>query len=252
MLRSVGVLLLLAFLKRQNRLRLHNKYLKKHRNTSVHLILTSSDEWTYFLFSYSLLFIFFPEISKPQLLCLHMPSVSMHFTGIQSRLGFCDQGPMWYCVPKLSVINEQLSYDYYTMPLEEEVLLRSGRYDILVSSDYLDAPDIVSRPFLHEKKYLSVAASHPLAGETSISARDPRIKSILLSILNGTFDKKQMPFWDSVKKTDKHNNNNGLLFVQPDDQGSENHHHNDGTCKTLPQRRIRPCADSSDRSEPYH
>ncbi len=67
------------------------------------------------------------------------------------RLGFCDQGPMWYCVPKLSVINEQLSYDYYTMPLEEEVLLRSGRYDILVSSDYLDAPDIVSRPFLHEK-----------------------------------------------------------------------------------------------------
>lgn len=200
MLRSVGVLLLLAFLKRQNRLRLHNKYLKKHRNTSVHLILTSSDEWTYFLFSYSLLFFFFPEISKPQLLCLHMPSVSMHFTGIQSRLGFCDQGPMWYCVPKLSVINEQLSYDYYTMPLEEEVLLRSGRYDILVSSDYLDAPDIVSRPFLHEKKYLSVAASHPLAGETSISARDPRIKSILLFILNGTFDKKQMPFWDSVKE----------------------------------------------------
>lgn len=154
------------------------------------------DVFPIFILSFIL---FLPRDSKPQLLCLHMPSVSMHFTGIQSRLGFCDQGPMWYCVPKLSVVNEQLSYDYYTMPLEEEVLLRSGRYDILVSSDYLDAPDIVSRPFLHEKKYLSVAASHPLAGETSISARDPRIKSILLFILNGTFDKKQMPFWDSVK-----------------------------------------------------
>lgn len=155
------------------------------------------DVFPIFILSFIL---FLPRDSKPQLLCLHMPSVSMHFTGIQSRLGFCDQGPMWYCVPKLSVVNEQLSYDYYTMPLEEEVLLRSGRYDILVSSDYLDAPDIVSRPFLHEKKYLSVAASHPLAGETSISARDPRIKSILLFILNGTFDKKQMPFWDSVKE----------------------------------------------------
>lgn len=155
------------------------------------------DVFPIFILSFIL---FLPRDSKPQLLCLHMPSVSMHFTGIQSRLGFCDQGPMWYCVPKLFVINEQLSYDYYTMPLEEEVLLRSGRYDILVSSDYLDTPDIVSRPFLHEKKYLSVAASHPLAGETSISARDPRIKSILLFILNGTFDKKQMPFWDSVKE----------------------------------------------------
>lgn len=30
------------------------------------------------------------------------------------RLGFCDQGPMWYCVPKLSMISDRMDYDYCT------------------------------------------------------------------------------------------------------------------------------------------
>lgn len=115
------------------------------------------------------------------------------------RLGFCDQGPLWYCIPKLSMVSSQFEYSYYTMPVDETALLRSGRYDILISSGRLDAPDIISRSFIRERIYLSVSASHPLAGESSLSVRDPRIGSILLFILNGTFDKVQAPFWNSLK-----------------------------------------------------
>lgn len=115
------------------------------------------------------------------------------------RLGFCDQGPLWYCIPKLSMVSNQFEYSYYTMPVDETALLRSGRYDILISSGRLDAPDIISRSFIRERIYLSVSASHPLAGESSLSVRDPRIGSILLFVLNGTFDKVQAPFWDSLK-----------------------------------------------------
>ena len=130
------------------------------------------------------------------------------------RLGFCDQGPLWYCIPRLSMISSQFEYSYYTMPVDETALLRSGRYDILISSGRLDAPDVVSRSFIRERTYLSVSSSHPLAGENSLSVRDPRIGSILLFVLNGTFDKKQTPFWDSLKELSIARTTDYFLFSQ--------------------------------------
>lgn len=115
------------------------------------------------------------------------------------RLGFCDQGPMWYCVPKLFMVSDRLDYEYYTMPVDECGFLRSGRYHILVSSRHLDGADIISQPLILERKYLSVAPGHPLSKEKSLSAKDPRIHAILLFVLHGTFDRLQAPFWDDLK-----------------------------------------------------
>lgn len=116
------------------------------------------------------------------------------------RLGFCDPGPMWYCVPQLSVMDRQLDYGYYTMPPREEALLYDDKYDIIISSGKLDSTGIISKPFIRERKYLSVDASHPLSAEKAISARDPRIQSLFLFTVNGFFHQKQQPFWESVKK----------------------------------------------------
>lgn len=38
------------------------------------------------------------------------------------RLGFCDHGPLWYCIPRLSMISSQFEYSYYTMPVDETVV----------------------------------------------------------------------------------------------------------------------------------
>ncbi len=49
---------------------------------------------------------------------------------------------------------------------------------------------------------ISVRSSFPtlLPGKHRYPPGIPVFKSILLFILNGTFDKKQMPFWDSVNE----------------------------------------------------
>lgn len=116
------------------------------------------------------------------------------------RIGFCDHGPMWYCVPRLQLNGEKVGYGHYKSNVDEKELLRSGKYDILITSDQLDAQDMISKPFICDRKYLSIPENHPLSKEKTISARDPRIGSILLFILNDVFDKKQNPFWDDVEK----------------------------------------------------
>lgn len=116
------------------------------------------------------------------------------------RIGFCDHGPMWYCVPKLGLHGKEVAYSHYKNDADEKELLRSGEYDILITSDQLDAQDMISKPFICDRKYLSIPENHPLSKEKTISARDPRIGFILLFVLNDVFDKKQNPFWDDVEK----------------------------------------------------
>lgn len=115
------------------------------------------------------------------------------------RLGFCDPGPMWYCVPQLAVTGTQIYYDCYSQAAHEEMLLLNDNYDIIISSEKLEQPELVSRPFILEKMYLSLSPSNPLSGEKELSLRDPRITSIFRFTVNGTFYKKQLPFWESVK-----------------------------------------------------
>jgi len=115
------------------------------------------------------------------------------------RLGFCDPGPMWYCVPHLSVIGTPIYYDCYSQAAHEEVLLLNNSYDIIISSEKLEHPELASRLFILEKIYLSVSPSHPLSAEKELSLKDPRITSIFRFIVNGAFIERQQPFWESVK-----------------------------------------------------
>lgn len=72
------------------------------------------------------------------------------------RIGFCDPEPMWYCVPQLSMFAEYLVYEQYRSYNDEEDLLLSGKYDILISSKRLSHCEIESKKFIDERIYLSI------------------------------------------------------------------------------------------------
>lgn len=130
------------------------------------------------------------------------------------RIGFCDPGPMWYCVPQLSVFSDHLIYEQYT-DHDDVSLLLSGKYDILISAGELVHQDIESIPFIDEQILLSVAPSHPLAKESEISLKDERIGEMLLFVVEGAFKKQQQSLWDEVgRQTPLHFTEDYFSFCQ--------------------------------------
>ncbi len=123
---------------------------------------------------------------------------------LKTRIGFCDPGPMWYCVPYFSSIINEINYESYLAESDEIALLLDEKYDLTISSQKLDHLEIESIPLIEEMMYLSVDKTHPLANEKEISLQDPRIKGITRFFIPGYYyTRHQKPYWEKLSKTIK-------------------------------------------------
>lgn len=117
------------------------------------------------------------------------------------RIGFCDPGPMWYCVPQLSVFSDHLVYEHYSSTKDELSMLLTGKYDIIISPSAPEHPGVLTKPFIDEQNLLSVQKGHPLANEKELSLKDKRIGKLLIFVVKGAFQEKQQPFWEEVAES---------------------------------------------------
>lgn len=90
------------------------------------------------------------------------------------NLAFCDPGPRWYLIPKLSLMDPELSinsntFDNFDKALEQ---LKGQIYDFIITSQKVDDALIISKPLLQDQLCLSVDRSHPLASSIEIYIKD--------------------------------------------------------------------------------
>lgn len=116
-------------------------------------------------------------------------------------IAFCDPGPLWYCLPRFSMIHPEVevrSGSYEEAEYEEAYLLDSV-YDILISSKKLEHPDIVSKPFLEEQLMISIPRVDAASTRETISLRSLRSRTITQFATGGCFMKQQEAFWKSLE-----------------------------------------------------
>lgn len=118
-------------------------------------------------------------------------------------LGFCDPGPMRYSVARFQ--KEYPDADVTSALLDDETglesLLRSCKYDAIVSLRKPDGDDIAVVPFAREALMLSVPAGHFLAGRKSVRLRDEKPFDIIHYTGDGAYVRLVQPFMDWLKDT---------------------------------------------------
>ncbi|WP_296879096.1 LysR family transcriptional regulator [Thomasclavelia sp.] len=119
---------------------------------------------------------------------------------LKTKIGFCDPGPMWYCLPYFSSIMDKIYYDCYQIEIPEDDLIFGEIYDIIISSKPIDQLEIENIPLVEETMFLSVDQNHPLAKETKISLQDPRLKTLTRFYVGGHYTLKQANYWNYLKE----------------------------------------------------
>lgn len=85
-------------------------------------------------------------------------------------ISFCSKGVMWYMIPFFSQTYQdiRLTISSFAEDGREAELLLDYKEHLLVTSHPIDAPGIECVAFLKDEHYITVPASHPLAGQESI------------------------------------------------------------------------------------
>jgi DNA-binding transcriptional LysR family regulator len=113
-------------------------------------------------------------------------------------IAFCDPGPLWYCVPRFSMMYP--NFDVKSSLFDENDdglnLLLNQTSDIVISSEQLIHPDIISNSFINEQLLLSVPVSNALSTRTTLSFHELKLQKIVLMDVGGSFFQKQQAFWE--------------------------------------------------------
>ena len=103
-------------------------------------------------------------------------------------IAFCDPGVRWVCVPRFSVACPEISIEDELYQGENAVKMLSERsYDIVVTPDRIQASNIQSLPFLHDRVFLSVPDNSRLVGNKTISMKDIPAQPLLYPQIGGHF-----------------------------------------------------------------
>ncbi|MDO5532859.1 LysR family transcriptional regulator [Sutterella sp.] len=110
------------------------------------------------------------------------------------KLAFCDQGPMWFLMPRYRMLLAEpagMEVTDRVFPADESAaaLLRRREADIVVTDAPLDGAGIVSEPLVRDLHYLSLPPGHPLAGRTEIELPEAGDLTVLFFELGGAFSR---------------------------------------------------------------
>lgn len=103
-------------------------------------------------------------------------------------IAFCDPGIHWFCIPRFPSIHPEIKVIGDLYENEDAVRLLLGRnYDIVITPDKVQHPNIQSIPFLSDGVFLSVPATNKLINMDSVSLRDLPAQPLLIPKIGGYF-----------------------------------------------------------------
>lgn len=112
-------------------------------------------------------------------------------------IGSCAPAPIWNLTPEVSRLFPDMKIQSDMKSLDELVDgLVNNKYQIIITTDEINFPDIISRKYCEEHLYISLPPAHPLAGHKSLTLNDLNGQSILiLSKIGFWYDicKEKMP-----------------------------------------------------------
>ena len=96
-------------------------------------------------------------------------------------IGSCAPAPIWNLTPEVSRLFPDMKIQSDMKSLDELVDgLINNKYQIIITTDEMNLPDIISRKYCEEHLYISLAPAHPLAGHKSLTLNDLNGQSILI------------------------------------------------------------------------
>lgn len=112
-------------------------------------------------------------------------------------IGSCAPAPIWNLTPEVSRLFPDMKIQSDMKSLDELVDgLINNKYQIIITTDEMNLPGIISRKYCEEHLYISLPPAHPLAGHKSLTLNDLNGQSILiLSKIGFWYDicKSKMP-----------------------------------------------------------
>ena len=112
-------------------------------------------------------------------------------------IGSCAPAPIWNLTPEVSRLFPDMKIQSDMKSLDELVDgLVNNKYQIIITTDEINFPDIISRKYCEEHLYISLPPAHPLAGHKNLTLNDLNGQSILiLSKIGFWYDicKEKMP-----------------------------------------------------------
>lgn len=96
-------------------------------------------------------------------------------------IGSCAPAPIWNLIPEVSRLFPDMKIQSDMKSLDELVDgLINNKYQIIITTDEMNLPDIISRKYCEEHLYISLPPAHPLAGHKSLTLNDLNGQSILI------------------------------------------------------------------------
>lgn len=96
-------------------------------------------------------------------------------------IGSCAPAPIWNLTPEVSRLFPDMKIQSDMKSLDELVDgLINNKYQIIITTDEMNLPDIISRKYCEEHLYISLPPAHPLAGHKSLTLNDLNGQSILI------------------------------------------------------------------------
>lgn len=112
-------------------------------------------------------------------------------------IGSCAPAPIWNLTPKVSRTFPEQSIQSEIKSVKELIKgLLNNQYQIIITNEKLDIPNIKCHEYCKEQLYISLPPTHPLADKKTVSFNDLNGESLLiLSKIGFWFDicKKNMP-----------------------------------------------------------
>lgn len=121
------------------------------------------------------------EKMKSDLLSLSNQNLSL-------SIGFCDPGVQWFSIPRFSYLYPEIKVkDELYKDEDVSNLLIERVYDIIITPEKINHPDINSTEFIKDTVYLSVTSDNKLANRKSISLREIPAQPLLVPDIGGYF-----------------------------------------------------------------
>ena len=96
-------------------------------------------------------------------------------------IGSCAPAPMWKLAPEVSRLFIDIAIHSEIKPLEELVDgLNDNIYQIIITTEEINLPDIITHKYCHEQLYVSLPPSHPLTDYKILSLSDLNGESMLI------------------------------------------------------------------------
>lgn len=117
------------------------------------------------------------------------------------NVAFCDPGPRWYLIPKLSLMNPELSINSIVFRNLDNVItqLKNHVYDFIVTSEKIDDSQIICEYLFRDQLCLTVDQSHIIASNKEISIKHPPKQLNQIGIYNVGGDlllKRTKPYFE--------------------------------------------------------